>query len=77
MNSISLVTANTSIITSPVSPAVPLSADKAANSTPDSSTGASPASVVILGQDVKIPELTTYRSLGALNITNPGYTLEQ
>jgi len=77
MNSISLVTANTSIITSPVSPAVPLSADKAANSTPDSSTGASPASVVILGQDVKIPELTTYRSLGALNITNPVYTLEQ
>lgn len=77
MSSISLVTANTPIITSPVSQAVALNAGKTADSAAQSSTGASPASVVLLGQDVKLAELTTYRSLGALNITNPVYTVEQ
>jgi hypothetical protein len=67
-----LVTANTPIVVSPATPAVPLNEDK----TPVTPTS-SPASVVILGQDVTIPNATTYTSLGALNNPNPVYTLEQ
>lgn len=72
MNSISLVTANTPIIVSPATPVVALNDDK----TPVTQSS-SPAAVVMLGQDVKIPNSTTYTSLGALNNPNPVYTLEQ
>lgn len=77
MNSISLITANTSIITGPANTAVLPSARLSAESAPAVSTLPSPASVVILGQDAKTTEPGTYRSLGATTITQPVYTREQ
>jgi hypothetical protein len=72
MTSIQLVTANTPITTSPVTTAVQVSADN----TP-ATLANSPAAVVLLGQDTKITDATTYSSRGALANTDPVYTLEQ
>lgn len=71
MNTVSLVTANTPLVTSPATKAVPLNADQ-----PATTTASSPASVVMLGQDVKVTNATTYNSLGALASFNPVYSLE-
>ncbi|MGV6394253.1 lactate dehydrogenase [Pseudomonas caspiana] len=72
MNSISLITANTPVVVSPATPAVLLNEDKTRPTQANS-----PAAVVMLGQDVKIPNSTTYNSLGALASFNPVYSLEQ
>jgi hypothetical protein len=72
MNSVSLVTANTPLVTTPVTTTVPVSEDKTVGSLANS-----PASVVMLGQNDKVTDATTYSSRGSLADTDPVYSLEK
>lgn len=72
MTSVSLVTASTPLITTPATTTVPVGA----NSAP-LTLASSPASVVMLGQDVKITDATTYSNRGGLYNAEPVLTLEQ
>lgn len=72
MTSVSLVTANTPLTTSPIAATVPVASDN----TP-LTLASSPASVVMLGQDAKVTDATTYSNRGGLTNASPVYTLEQ
>jgi hypothetical protein len=72
MTSVSLVTANTPLTTTPVTTPVSVSEDKSATSLANS-----PASVVMLGLDAKVTDATTYSNRGNLANPDPVFTREQ
>lgn len=71
MTTVSLVTANTPLITAPVT-----SAAITSPTTSPVTAVQTPASVVMLGQDVPVSTVTTYTSLGSLTNAKATYSLE-
>lgn len=72
MTSVSLVTASTPLITTPITASVTLGAEKTAQSLANT-----PASVVMLGEDKKVTDATTYSVRGALINAGPVYSFEK
>lgn len=72
MTSVSLVTANTPLTTTSATPTVSVSKDLSAVTQANS-----PASVVLLGQDVKVSDATTYSNRGGLANLDPVFTREK